>query len=108
MKELSNPILNHPVDVSREFSNMENTIFLPEKLERFNSAKAEGDISFGRYAYKVRMAFNQEGINLITNPPWEFPNEYGDEKEPYPFSLTFYGDRTVRLRMRGRKYPRKA
>ncbi len=108
MKELSNPILNHPVDISREFSNMENTIFLPEKLERFNSAKAEGDISFGRYAYKVRMAFNQEGINFITNPPWEFPNEYGNEKEPYPFSLTFYGDRTVRLRMRGRKYDKKA
>jgi len=107
MKEHPYPLLNHPVDISREFSNLEDTIFLPEKLERFNSVKAEGDISWGRYAYKVRMAFNQEGINLITNPPWEFPNEYGNEKEPYPFSLTFYGDRTLRLRMRGRKYARK-
>ena len=107
MKEHPYNLLNHPVDVSKEFSNLENTVFLPEKLNRFNAAKAEGDIIFGRYAYKVRMAFNQEGINLITNPPWEFPAEYGGEKDPFPFSITFYGDRTLRLRMRGRKYPRK-
>jgi alpha-D-xyloside xylohydrolase len=108
MKEHPYNLLNHPVDVSKEFSNLENTIFLPEKLDRFNAVKAEGDIIFGRYAYKVRMAFNQEGINLITNPPWEFPAEYGGEKDPFPFSITFYGDRTLRLRMRGRKYTRKS
>jgi alpha-D-xyloside xylohydrolase len=52
------------------------------------------------------MAFNQEGINLIPTPPWEFPSEYGAEKEPYPFSITFYGDRTLRLRFSGRKLPK--
>lgn len=104
MKEHPYNLLNHPVDVSRNFSNLENTIFLPEKLNRFDIAKASGDILWGRYAYKVRMAFNQEGINLITNPPWEFPAEYGSEKEPYPFSISFYGDRTLRLRFKGRDY----
>jgi alpha-D-xyloside xylohydrolase len=106
MKEHPYILLNHPVDVSRGFSNLENTLFLPEKLDRFDAAKASGDILWGRYAYKVRMAFNQEGINLITNPPWEFPAEYGGEKEPYPFSITFYNDRTLRLRFKGREYPK--
>ena len=108
MKEHPYPLLNHPVDVSRSFSNLENTMFLPEKLADFNAAKAQGDILWGRYAYKVRMAFNQEGLNLITNPPWEFPAEYGGEQIPYPFSITFYGDRTLRLRFKARQYPRKA
>ncbi|HUO57174.1 MAG TPA: TIM-barrel domain-containing protein [bacterium] len=105
MKEHPYPLLNHPVDVSRSFSNLENTMFLPEKLDRFDARKASGDILWGRYAYKVRMAFNQEGINLIPNQPWEFPSEYGGEKEPYPFSITFYGNRTLRLRFQGRKLP---
>src|SRR5258708_996807 len=82
-------------------------MFLPEKLNRFDAAKASVDILFGRYAYIVRMAFNKEGINLITNKPWEFPAEYGGEKDPYPFSISFYGDRTLRLRFSGRKSPRK-
>ena len=106
MKEHPYHLLNHPVDVSRSFSNLENTMFLPEKLDRFDAKKASGDILWGRYAYKVRMAFNQESINLIPTQPWEFPSEYGSEKEPYPFSITFYGDRTLRLRFQGRKNPR--
>ncbi len=107
MKEHPYTLLNHPVDVSRSFSNLENTMFLPVKLGSFDAAKAKGDILWGRYAYKVRVAFNQEGLNLITNPPWEFPVEYGGEQEPYPFSISFYGDRTLRLRFRPRKYPRR-
>ncbi|HJT24529.1 MAG TPA: alpha-xylosidase, partial [bacterium] len=107
MKEHPYPLLNHPVDISRSFSNLENTLFLPEKLDAFNAAKAQGDILWGRYTYKVRMAFNQEGINLTPTQPWEFPAEYGGEKEPYPFSITFYGDRTLRLRFKGRTTPRK-
>ncbi len=106
MKEHPYTLLNHPVDVSRGFSNLESTMFLPEKISRFDAAKASGDILWGRYAYKVRMAFNQESINLITNPLWEFPAEYGSEKQPYPFSITFYGDRTIRLRFKGRDYPK--
>ena len=105
MKEHPYTLLNHPVDVSRSFSNLENTMFLPEKLDAFDPAKAQGDILWGRYAYKVRMAFNQEGINFIPNQPWEFPAEYGGEKEPYPFSISFYGDRVLRLRFSGRKNP---
>jgi len=108
LKEHPYSLLNHPVDVSRSFSNLENTMFLPEKLDRFDAKKASGDILWGRYAYKVRMAFNQESINLIPTQPWEFPSEYGGEKEPYPFSITFYGDRTLRLRFQGRKNPRTA
>lgn len=107
MKEHPYTLLNHPLDISRSFSNLENTMFLPEKLSTFNAAKAQGDILWGRYAYKVRMAFNQEGINLTPTQPWEFPSEYGSEKEPYPFSITFYGDRTLRLRFKGRTNPRK-
>jgi alpha-D-xyloside xylohydrolase len=106
MKEHPYPLLNHPVDISKEFSNMENTMFLPESLSNFDAVKASGDILWGRYAYKVRMAFNQEGINLVPTQPWEFPSEYGSEKEPYPFSITFYGDRTLRLRFWGRNIPR--
>ncbi len=108
MKEHPIPLLNHPVDVSRDFSNMENTLFLPEKLSAFDPSKAEGKVLWGRYAYKVRTAFNQEGLNLFPNRPWEFPAEYGGAKEPYPFSITFYGDRTLRLRFKARQYPRKA
>src|SRR5579859_7261955 len=106
MKQHPYPLLNHPVDVSKEFSNLESTMFLPEKLSDFNPSKAAGDILWARHAYKIRMAFNQEGINLTPTQPWEFPSEYGGEKEPYPFSITFYNDRTLRLRFWGRKMPR--
>jgi len=108
MKEHPYTILNHPVDLTKEFSDLETTLFLPEKLDTFDAKKAAGNVLFGRYAYKVRMAFNQEGINLMENPPWEFPSEYGAEKEPYPFALEFLNDRTIRLRLRGRKYPKKS
>ncbi|HVZ81480.1 MAG TPA: alpha-xylosidase [bacterium] len=108
MKQHPYPLLNHPVDISKDFSNLENTLFLPEKLGAFDTAKAKGNVQWARFAYKVRMAFNQEGINLIPTQPWEFPSEYGGEKEDFPFSITFYGDRTLRLRFRARKYHRKA
>ena len=74
MKEHPYPLLNHPVDVSRSFSNLENTMFLPEKLDRFDIQKASGDILWGRYAYKVRMAFNQESINLIPTQTLGIPH----------------------------------
>ncbi len=48
MKEHPYTLLNHPVDVSRSFSNLENTMFLPVKLGSFNAAKAKGDILWGR------------------------------------------------------------
>lgn len=107
LKQHPYPLLNHPVDISRDFSNLENTMFLPEKLAAFDGPKAKGNVQWGRYAYKVRMAFNQEGINLIPTEPWEFPAEYGGAKEDFPFSITFYNDRTLRLRFRARKYYRK-
>lgn len=103
MKEHPHPLLNHPVDAGRDFHRLENTLFLPENLENFSASRRRAIIRWRRYAYKVRTAFNQEGLQLVENPPWEFPAEYGGETFPLPLQLSFFGPRTIRLRFAGRK-----
>jgi alpha-D-xyloside xylohydrolase len=105
MKEHTHPLLNHPIDVSREFSNLENTLFLPKQLLNFNLKTMMGQIDWNRYAYKIRTAFNQEGLSLVEQSSWEFPPIYDPYSELNSFKITFYGNRTVRIQLHGRSYP---
>ena len=107
MKEYPFPILNQPIDISRDFLRMENPAFLPALIKSFDRAKATGTMLWKRNAYKVRMAFNQESVNFEETGAWEFPDVYGGKEMELPFSISFLGPRTLRLRFTSLLHPRK-
>ncbi|HAU38682.1 MAG TPA: alpha-xylosidase [Phycisphaerales bacterium] len=93
--------LNGVVDVSGEFTRLEPTYFLADRLERFDARAARGEVRWKRYARKGRLAFNQFAVLFEESKPWEFPAEYPAEPA-LPFSVDFITPRTVRLRVRTR------
>ncbi len=102
MKDHPSPILNHPVDVSLEFSKVENFFFLPQHTVDFDPKTASGKILWKSYLPLLRTAFNQVGYTLQPSDPYEFPPEYGGAERPLPFTVTFHGPRTLRVRMTSR------
>jgi alpha-D-xyloside xylohydrolase len=107
MKDYPFPLLNQPLDISRDFHRMENPVFLPLRVKRFDRAKAEGLLLWRRNAYKIRMAFNQESVNLEETGAWEFPDVYGGKEMELPFSVSFLGPRTIRLKFASHNHSKK-
>ena len=103
MRDLKFSTLNHPLDVSEDFSRLENTWFIANRALEFDAATCAGQLEWKRYQRKPRMAFDQI-VALEASKPWEFPPEYGDEQASL-FSLEFITPRTVRLKIRGRSCP---
>jgi alpha-D-xyloside xylohydrolase len=99
MKDHPSSILNHPVDVSVDFSKMENFFFLPWKMDKFDAAKGEGTVVWKSFLPLLRTAFDQVGFTLHESDPYEFPSVYGGAERPLPFSVSFHGPRTLRLRV---------
>jgi len=104
MRDLKFSTLNHPLDVSEDFSRLENTWFIANRALEFDAATCAGQLEWKRYQRKPRMAFNQVVAPLEASKPWEFPPEYGDEQASL-FSLEFITPRTVRLKIRARSCP---
>lgn len=98
MREHDFPILNQPVDVSREFAKQENTFFNGMKIINFDTDTASGIIEWKRYARKTRISFNQVMLPFEESKSWEFPPEYGEEQR-LPFCISFVTPRTIRLRL---------
>ena len=94
---------NQPVDVSEEFSKLENHFFIAEKVESFDARSASGRIWWKALAYKQRVSYHQLTLQFEDYRTWEDrpPGEYEDDRA-LPFSLSFVTPRTVRLRMSAR------
>jgi alpha-D-xyloside xylohydrolase len=99
LKDHPHRILNHPVDVSRDFAAMQHTYFMGQRVAKMDTAKGRGTLSFRRHLYTVRTAFGQVGMTFWPAEPYEFPAEYGTGVTSHPFEVTFLGPRTLRLRM---------
>lgn len=99
MKDHPSSIQNHPIDVSVDFSKMENFFFLPWKMDKFDAAKGTGTVVWKSFLPLLRTAFGQVGFTLHESDPYEFPSVYGGAERPLPFSVTFHGPRTLRLRI---------
>lgn len=91
-------LLNEPVDISQDFSNFQNTYYLADSLVSFNPETGEGILSYKRYEYATRMAFNNMLGKLNEVKANEFPgNEYEASPE-LPFKIDFSSPNTIRVR----------
>jgi alpha-D-xyloside xylohydrolase len=93
------PLLNEAVDVSGDFRQFENTLFLADKLGAFDPGTASGVLQYQRSAWATAQAFNNTLATIKPVPGNEFPGiEYAANPE-LPFALEFVSPRTVRLRV---------
>ena len=92
------PLLNDPVDISLDFQNFANTLFLADKLVSFDAATASGKLSYKRSVLVTKHAFDNTLAGTKNVEQNEFPAiEYAANPE-LPFSIEFVTPRTVRIR----------
>ena len=94
---MTTTLLNQPVDISGEFGRIENTVFLGNRLTRFDATAGTGLLEWKRHARKPRMAFDQVVAPFEESQSWEFPPVYGQDPA-LPFEIRFVTNRTLRLR----------
>ena len=51
-------LLNEPYDISPDFRNFSNTYYLADSLSAFDPVTGKGEITYHRYEYSTRQAFN--------------------------------------------------
>src|SRR5579875_551174 len=88
-------LLNAPIDISNDFNN---TYYLADSLSSFDPATATGKITYKRYNYATRQAFNNMLGVLRPVAANEFPATEYQASPQLPFSIQFVSARTVRLR----------
>ena len=66
------PLLNDPVDVSADFQNVANTLFLADRLAAFDPATASGKLTFQRSVLATKHAFD----NTLSGPKNVEQNEF--------------------------------
>lgn len=95
-------LLNEPYDISPDFRNFSNTYYLADSLSAFDPATGQGKITFHRYEYFTRRAFNNMLAVLKPVKPNEFPEHEYAASPSLPFSVTFVSPRTIRIRANSR------
>ncbi|MBK5271151.1 MAG: alpha-xylosidase, partial [Bacteroidia bacterium] len=91
-------LLNVPIDISRDFSNFENTYYLTDSLASFDPATASGQLVYRRFEYSTRQAFDNMLATLNPVKANEFPVTEYEASPTLPFSIQFVSPRTVRIR----------
>src|SRR5918912_3151561 len=91
-------VLNDPVDVSQEFQKMEQVYFVGARVKEFDPATGRGALQWDRYLRSTTLSFNKIDVTLGKGRATEFPGTEYDADPVLPFSITFVGPRTVRLR----------
>jgi alpha-D-xyloside xylohydrolase len=91
-------LLNVPIDISPDFKDFTNTYFLADSLSDFDPVTAKGTITYKRYQYATRQAFNNMLGVLHPVSANEFPTTEYEASPKLPFSIQFVSARTVRIR----------
>lgn len=96
---MAQQLLGDPVDISQDFSKIEHTYFLSNRVLAFDPATGLGNLEWKRYARRPTYSFNKmdKGLSPVTQNE-EFPSEY-DVAPALSFSIEFTSPRTIRLRM---------
>ena len=95
-------LMNEPYDISSDFRSFTNSYYLADSLSSFNPETGKGEITYRRYEYFTRMAFNNMLGVLKPSKPIDFPeNEYAVSPS-LPFSVEFISARTIRIRATSR------
>jgi alpha-D-xyloside xylohydrolase len=97
---MAQQLLGDPVDISQDFSKIENTYFLSNRVLAFDPTTGTGTLEWKRYARRPTYSFNKmdKGLSPVTQNE-EFPTEY-DANPAVSFSIEFVSPRTIRLRMK--------
>ncbi len=91
-------LLNAPIDISGDFKDFTNTYYLADSLSKFDPATASGELTYKRYNYNTRQAFdNMLGV-LSPAKANEFPSTEYAASPSLPFSIQFVSDRTLRIK----------
>jgi len=93
------PLLNGPVDVSRDFHDLSDFYYLADKVSEFNPATHSGKIIYQRARFSVRHAFNNDLAIVTPANPNEFPEDQYAANPELPFSIEFVSPRVLRIRM---------
>lgn len=91
-------LLNEPIDISSDFRNFSNIYYVADSLSAFNPKTGTGEITYRRYEYFTRQAFNNMLAVLRPVGPNEFPTGEYAVSPALPFSIEFTSPRTVRIR----------
>ena len=96
----NNPqLLNQVVDISNDFSKIENEYFLAARLLNFDVKHGEGNLQWQRHSYGLDWAFDKIGLKLERRGGKELPQEDYAIDPVCKFRLSFISTRTMRLRL---------
>ena len=95
-------LLNEPVDISGDFRNFSNTYYVADSLSAFDPKTGKGEITYRRYQYFTRQAFNNMLAVLRPVRANEFPDHEYAASPALPFSLEFISPSTVRIKTSSR------
>ena len=95
-------LLNEPVDISGDFRNFSNTYYVADSLSAFDPKTGKGEITYRRYQYFTRQAFNNMLAVLRPVCANEFPDREYAASPALPFSLEFISPSTVRIKTSSR------
>ena len=89
---------NEPVDISSEFNSFKNTYYCADELSSFNPETGKGEITYHRYEYKTRQAFNNMLGKLVPVDANEFPEAEYAASPTLPFQIYFISPKTIRIK----------
>ena len=95
-------LLNEPIDISGDFRNFSNTYYVADSLSAFDPKTGKGEITYRRYQYFTRQAFNNMLAVLRPVRANEFPDREYAASPALPFSLEFISPSTVRIKTSSR------
>jgi alpha-D-xyloside xylohydrolase len=91
-------LLNEPYDISNDFRNFTNAYYLADSLSSFDPVTGTGLLTYRRYEYFTRMAFNNMLGILRPSDPIDFPEGEYAVSPDLPFSVQFVSPKTIRIR----------
>lgn len=92
-------VLSHPMDISKDFENYENTFYFADELSTFDAKTGIGKVKYKRYTYQTRQAFNNMLMKPDSVPANEFPATEYEASPELPFQIQFVSAKTVRIKM---------
>jgi|GEM_PF-481188 len=92
-------LLNQTIDISEDFTRMENEYFIADRLLEYDSEIGIGALEWDRYGLALDWAFTKLSLRLEKNEGKEFPQEDYLIDPVFNFSLSFTSPRTIRLRL---------
>lgn len=93
-----NQLVNEPLDISGDFRDFTNSYYVADSLAQFDPQTGVGVLSYKRYQYTCRTAFNNMLGVLKPVPAVLFPENEYQASPKLPFRIEFVSDRCIRIK----------